>query len=112
MREIAENAGNVLAIAPFPALPAFLAFAAFLIRFDGPIDLPGSLGHEKSGNRVPPLGVMSSASVGLDSLFIAIELEQHEPARIVDLLNDVESNYARLFPTVSGVLFRFRNELV
>jgi hypothetical protein len=89
-----------------------MAFAAFLIRFDGPIDLSGSLGNKKSGNRVSPLGVMRSPSVSLDRLFIAIELEEYEPARIVDLLNDVESNHTRLFPTVSSVFFRFCNELV
>ena len=48
---------------------------SFLIRFDGAVDLSGSLINEKTGNRVSPLGVMSTASVSLDRLFIAIELE-------------------------------------
>ena len=52
-----------------------LPLNSLLIRFDGPIDLSGSLGNEKSRNRVSPLRVMSSASVSLDRLFIAIELE-------------------------------------
>jgi hypothetical protein len=55
---------------------------------------------------------VSSGSVSLNRLFIAIELEKDESARIIDLLNDVESNHAGLFPTVSGIHFRFCHELI
>jgi hypothetical protein len=53
-----------------------------------------------------------SASVSLDSLFVAIEFKKYEPARIVDLLDDIKSNHAWLLSTVSGVGLRFRYELI
>src|SRR5215469_7896460 len=73
-----ERAGSPETPGTFPhqlSFTALPAFAAFLIRFDGAIDLSGSLDNEKGGNRVSPFRIMSSASVSLDRLFIAIELE-------------------------------------
>jgi hypothetical protein len=55
---------------------------------------------------------MGGGSMSFDRLFVAIELEQNKPAWVVDLLNDVEPNHAGLFPTVSGVRFSFRHELI
>src|SRR5260221_7795961 len=55
---------------------------------------------------------MSGGSMSFDGLVITIDLVQDESARIVDLLNHVESNHAGFLPSISGVSLRFRHELI
>jgi len=69
------------------------------------------LGHP-GGNSVSPFGIMGGILVGLHSGRVAIDFVENEPIRVVDLLDDVETQVPRLPDGGPGVFESRLDELV